>query len=262
MRKLLFYSFSLLFLWSFIACQKEVTQKLNQQQLKKTTSREGDSLYHTYYAYDDQNRLVSISSSNNQGQGEQHRIDFFYDAQGRMARAKQSHGDTYSFEYGFEYDNQNRIIQKLLITPSTAPFPGGSTYTYDIKGRLIADTLHSVWAKEIFEYTTYTYDQNDNITEVQVFRNNAGVFQVERTWHVHFDNKSNPYSSVGRLLYYLFSDGNGSEYLLSKNNHLKKTFPSGDIVSYDYVYEGDLPKSVATIDSSDPDWISNQEFYY
>ena len=67
MRELLCYSFTLSLLWTFTACQKETTQKTNQQRLKKTTVKEGDSLYNTYYNYDDHNRLVSISSSENRG---------------------------------------------------------------------------------------------------------------------------------------------------------------------------------------------------
>ena len=72
-----------------------------------------------------------------------------------MASATESYNGTDSFRY----DNQGRIIEKLHITPSPATYPGRSTYAYDTKGRLIADTMHSSWTKEIFEYTTYTYDE-------------------------------------------------------------------------------------------------------
>ena len=258
MRSLLFYSFTLSLLWMFSSCQKEATPGSTNQYLRKTTSRSGDSLNHTTYTYDNQNRLVSISSSFNQGQGEQYRIDITYDAQGRMASASQNRNGIDSFRY----DNQNRIVQKLHITPSSTTYTGRSTYSYDTKGRLLADTLHSYWTNEIFEYTIYTYDQNDNIIEVKVFRNNAGTFYVEKTMQLQFDNKTNPYYSLGPVQYFIFSDGNGLEYLLSRNNCIKKTFPNGDVISYNYVYAGDLPKSVVTTDSSDPGWTSSDEFYY
>ncbi|HEV7331504.1 MAG TPA: hypothetical protein VGN63_10740 [Flavisolibacter sp.] len=148
------------------------------------------------------------------------------------------------------------------MKPTPAPYPGRSTYAYDSEGRLIADTLHSVWTKEIFEYTTYTYDQNDNVAEVQVFRNNTGTYHVERTYQVQYDNKHNPYKPFGIVLYYLFSDANGKEHLLSKNNCLRKIFPNGDIVSFSYTYEGDLPKSVTIADSSDPGLTFYREFHY
>ena len=257
MRKLLFYLCILSLLWTFSSCQKEATPDSTNQYLRKTTSRSGDSLNHTTYTYDNQNRLVSISSSFNQGQGEQYRIDITYDAQGRMASARHTRNGTDSFRY----DNQNRIIQKLGTPSVSTPYLERSAYAYDIKGRLIADTLYSVWSNEIFEYTAYTYDQNDNVTEVQVFRNNAGVFRVEKTMQLQFDNKTNPYYSLGPVQYFIFSDGNGLEYLLSRNNCIKETFPNG-IVSYSYAYAGDLPKSVAITDSSDPGWIAGDEFYY
>lgn len=262
MPKLLSYSFTLFLLWTFSACQKEEDQNPVNRLLKSTSSKSGDSLSHTYYAYDDHNRLTSISapiaSPIDQVEEERYRLDFVYDAQGRMESATETYNGTYSFQY----DNQNRIIQKLRMKPTPAPYPGRSTYAYDSKGRLIADTLHSVWEKEIFEYTTYTYDHNDNVTEVKVFRNNAGTYHVERTYQVQYDNKQNPYKPFGNVLYYLYNDWNGREYLLSKNNRLRKTFPGGDIVSFSYAYEGDLPKSVTTTDSSDPGWTSYKEFKY
>jgi len=262
MHKLLSYSFTLFLLWTFSACQKEEDQDTGTRLLKRTSSKDADSLNSTYYAYDNQNRLTSISASISsaidQGSAERYRVDFVYDAQGRMASAT----ETYNGTYTFQYDNQNRIIQKLHVTPTPTPYPGRSTYAYDNRGRLIADTLHSVWEKEIFEYTTYTYDHNDNVTEVQVYRNNAGIYHVERTYQAQYDSKYNPYKPLGNVLYYLFSDPNGREHHLSKNNRLRKTFPNGDIVSYSYTYEGDLPKSVTTADSSDPGWSSYEEFHY
>jgi YD repeat-containing protein len=258
MRNLFYYSFSLSLLCAFSACQKEATLGSTNQYLRKTTSRDGDSLNHTTYTYDSQNRLVSISRSFNQGQGEQYRINITYDAQGRMVSSNQTGNGIDSFQY----DNQNRIVQKLHITPSSTTYPGRSTYSYDTKGRLIADTLHSYWANEIFEYTTYTYDQNDNVIEIQVFRNNAGVYYVERKVTLQFDTKTNPYYSLGSVLYFTSTDTNGIEYLLSKNNSIRKTFPNGDIISYNYIYTGALPVKATTTDSSDPGWISTDEFYY
>ena len=205
---------------------------------------------------------MTISASNNQGQGERHRIDLSYDASGRLSMATDTFMGGTKTVLAFQYDINDRIIDKQETTSLTTPYLKRNTYAYDTKGRLIADTTYSYWSNDIFEYITYTYDASDNITEEKTFRKSATGFQLEQFLHLQYDGHPNPFYSFRNQLYYLPGYVYGAEQCLSRNNAIKVSYSSGTIVTNTYHYSTNgFPQHYVSVANTDPLETSYGFFY-
>ena len=241
------------------ACQKEQPEILDQHFLKKTVSRWGDSTTVTQYFYDDQNRLSSISTSDRNGQEEMNRKELTYDQFGKLAKVTQTWYDGQSHTYQFKYDAHNRIMERLSEPIAATGAVMKNTYTYDTKGRLIADSVYSSSINGVAEFRIYAYDEKDNMIESQIFYNTSTGVQLESAATYEYDNNKNPYSSLGKYFYFVSMDYYRDDFL-SRNNIVKiKTRRT--VVTSNYTYEGFFPKIKAT--SSDDDGrVTTLEYFY
>ncbi len=255
MPKLLPYPCIAILLWMLASCQKETAPTVDNAILKKTTIKSGDSLFYEYFINDSQGNLVSILDSDNNGHSRTRQL--LYDQQGRLASVTDRFDLDPVFTYSFQYDNNNRIIKKLLSGTTLR-----HSYAYDALGRLIADTMMSYWSGDISRYTSYAYNQIDNIIEKMIFLNTGSVFQMEQDIHSQFDTKPNPCYHPGNLLYFAAGDEDGNDYILSRNNPVSRSFDDGTVVTFSYqYYSNGLPKSYAMTDNTDP-LIIYGDFYY
>lgn len=239
------------------SCQKEITftttdpEATPDAMITRSVIKEGDSLLFLTYVYDSQKRLVSVIDSNNNDH-QRSQLHFVYNAQGRFDSVAYI-GAPVPISYLFLYNSKGQIVQRREPYTSSNPNPIRNKYGYDAAGRLIADSIINYWSNEAFRVYSYSWDNNGNITESKTFDNNNGSFQLVQSRQFLYDNKPNPYYSIGKVLYFLGERMNGGEYLLTRNNLTKKTFANGEYLTYTYQYNSNgFPKSYTEIYSADP----------
>jgi len=261
MYKIQFAGFCLIILSTVLSCRKDDLPAANGSRLKMTVSKWYDSLSYAIYKYDNQNRLIGRVDSNNNGHKDSVTIE--YDGQSRAITATAA----YAFNgmsvgvpdqtYSLIYNNDGRIVRKVAKPPVAYVNLTRNSYAYDAKGKLIADTNYSYWANEIYGYTTYTYDGNDNVIERKTF-DKLGTLQTGETMQASYDSKTNPYKDFGVLLYIIYQD----DRYLSKNNRISETYQGGERVSFNYSYfNNGLPRMFSKKDNSDPS-ITYRDFFY
>ncbi len=93
---------------------------------------------------------------------------------------------------------------------------GGKCYEYDNRRKLITDTAYNYWSDEVFEYTTFAYDNNDNVIQSEVFNKNiSGEFKSDGKVSAVYDSKNNPYNNdIGLATYFIRNE----IFLISRHN--------------------------------------------
>ena len=229
--------------------------------LKMVISKWYDSINYTSFKYDSQHRLSAQVDSNNNGHKHIARIE--YNAQDRPIKITTAYTYNNTNFYPDQsdsliYDASGRIVKKVSLNALTNIDPTRNSYSYDAKGRLIADSIHSYWANEIFGYITYTYDDNDNIIQAMDYEKLSGPMQIQSIMQGSYDSKTNPYNRLAVLGYII----NQNDVYLSKNNRNSEKYQGGTIVTFDYNYYGNgLPKRLSVKDNSDPS-ITYLDFVY
>jgi len=207
---------------------------------------ERDSISYTIYQYDDQHHLTSIQDSNNNGH--KRRFDIFYDGQGKLLKVTQD-GNVFTFEF----DDKGRINKKIGSHASGSGSSIQNTYKYDVAGRVLADSMYSYWAQT----NSYSYDQNNNVTEAKFTKNSFGATLGQL--HSTYDNHLNPLSETGSVLYIVSV---GYELPIGKNYLVKAANDDGTIVNFIFeYYSNGLPKK-STEHISNDDLITYTEYYY
>jgi YD repeat-containing protein len=234
---------------TFFSCQKEPSNSEGDR-LKMIRIKEKDSLFFRSFQYDDQNKLISILDSNNNG----HKRNFIikYDAQGKLSQVTEG-GSIYTFTL----DDKGRIIKKSLQLSGQQITNVENTYNYDVNGRVIADSLYSYWTKDVYSIVFYSYDQSSNVIEIKTVDKNSGAILGRA--QCTYDNRPNPLDGKNVMTYLLSS---GYEIPAGNNNLLKEIGDDGTIVNYSYeYYSNGLPKKCSFQDNSDP-LITYIDFYY
>ncbi len=180
-----------------------------------SSSGGGDSVRFSTYITDSAGRLTRIIDSNNR-KPHLYFTDLYYDTSGRVYKyVLSSNTGLWGEEFSFEYDQSGRIIRQYHKKPSGMQL--WNAYTYDAKGRLISDSRYQ-----------FTYDQNDNVTEV----NHIGYGKTTMS----YSTVINPFTSFQKIQYYLARQNPqlyAHDYLfLTKHQPTTMVFSSGNLVSY------------------------------
>jgi len=239
-----------LIILAFSSCKKEGSSNSTGTVLKMIKRTERDSIFYRIFQYDNQQRLTSILDSNNNGN--KRRFDIFYDSQGKLFKVTED-GNLFTFEF----DDKGRIIKKIGLYSGQAQSSIQNTYKYDINGRVIADSMYSYWTQTVYSTISYSYDQNNNVTEAKFTKNSFGATLGQL--HSTYDNHLNPLSETGSILYIL---SGGYELPTGKNNLVKAANDDGTIVNFIFeYYSNGLPKK-STEHISNDDLITYTEYYY
>jgi YD repeat-containing protein len=181
----------------------------------------------TFYQYDSQNRLVSVTQapiSNGTSF-----FSFTYDPAGNLSGYTESSYATGNImSYAFQYDNNGRIV-KSIGTPLMANLEVPDyVYTWDGQGRLIADT--QLVQKTVAFYSTFTYDAHNNMMETSQFEMTAGSVQKIATNTNTYNNSANPYFAIGIPLFMIYNEGS---LLCASNADVRQyTFENNPAGSY------------------------------
>ena len=251
-----------------IACEKEKSfstngsTAVNSSRLTKAISRWQDSATYSFYYYDDQNRLKNIVDSENTNFSKAF-TSFVYDAAGRLLKKIYTSG--HNSDAGvdsFWYDGNDNIAGKIYSNQYATAIGvrRKNTYTYDARGRMIADTTYSYRSEDIIEYVTYTYDNNDNIVSWQEFHDEGGIMKTDGIISASYTNLVNPYFDLRSSLYTIWY-GN---WILSKHLSARVIYDGGTIENYTYEFYpgGSVKKLIATEDSGGYSDITTLEFFY
>ena len=231
------------------SCQKEDQPDAPGNRLKMISTKDGDSISWRSFQYDDQNRLIAIHDSNNNGY--QWRRVISYDWRGKLETVTEE-GTIYTFDF----DDQGRIIRKWGTYSGQQSAIVRHTYAYDIDGRVISDSSYSYFTPTVSSIVSYVYDQNNNVIESKAVETSVGVILTDLQFV--YDSHPNPLSSQSVITYLLSS---GYEIPEGKNNLLKIKNRYGDEVGFNYeYYSNGLPKSCFLLDNTDPQ-ISYTEYY-
>jgi YD repeat-containing protein len=210
--------------------------------------QEGDSISYRFFQYDQEDRIISITDSNNNGNRRQ--LVMSYDAQGKLSQVTE--GATI---YKFEYDNKGRIAKKLHSYSGQQTSLVSNNYIYDLNGRVIADS--SSWSTG-FIVVTYSYDAAGNVTASKSAEMLSGISWVYEQ-QCSYDDHPNPLAGNG-IMIYLFDSQEGLP--AGNNNLLKETFDNGTVVNYKYDYhDNGLPKKSSFYDNTDP-LVTYVDYYY
>jgi len=126
----------------------------------KVTTLGKKKTYTQAYEYDDQNRLISKSSET-----------YYFDEYGNFSKMELITHYTYS------YDENGRLVEETSKRPSSQ-YPVKTTYCYNDAGKVTEKTIWSVSSNNLIWHssdyknvvynasrtTTYTYDENGNLT--------------------------------------------------------------------------------------------------
>ena len=152
----------LLLCLGLLSCKKDDNTPSKKALLSKVIN-DGEA---TVYYYDVLNRLIKIERPD----ASIWLIDtIMYDAQGRLHKSN-SIDVTVSLVYPYTYlrNDKGQVIRKVG-TPIDGRFtPNDHSYTYDHKGRVIADTTYLRQSTSIVSYWNFSYDANNNINELEI----------------------------------------------------------------------------------------------
>jgi hypothetical protein len=251
----------------FSACKKDNFPETSDKLLQSVITNNGDSALYTSLFYDGKNRLVGISDSNSQGHVWKTFIE--YDTKDNPIKFKtlynrESNGEsTDSLIY-----EDDKVIKKLHTTPYyNTLYAVTNTYTYDSRGRLIADSSsHTFGDSEVYGYNDFIYDDDDNAIQIQEFNKLLGAMNRVQNITASYNSDKNPYLGLGLTLYFLTN----SYLMLSMHNQTKiiyeQTNYGGPITgNYIYEYSDGLPKQMVVkydLGGQPFGGITTTNFYY
>ena len=255
------YSIILAGCFIFYSCTKQGTENVSLPRLQKIITNGVDSLgndcntclYYQFFKYDTNGRLIKITDSSAAWyhfyNGPQPYFFSYSIYTGHL-----TYGINYSFyvslEYNsagnfikagrdsFIYNSNNQVAQRFSrVQCDTCRSYLVNKYTYDAKGRLIADSSFTgqtflVPTVVLHEYTVFAYDANDNVIQSTVINMLPGTYPP-RINMAQYDNHPNPYKNLGVPAYLVYEN----PFVLSSNNVL----PTGYTGEY---YSNGLPQKI------------------
>ena len=260
-----------IFLFVLNACKKnETTSNENPQLLQRIIYSEGDSIFYTFLTYDENKRLISIADSDRNGHTANTSIE--YNLHNQIVKMKKLYRDDpggiiKETTYSLIYNTNNQVIKKLWLSDPNIPNKTVNTYSYDSKGRLIADTVYNHLSEDVYSYTALTYDGDDNNIQWQSFTNSPSGFQSPGVITASYNTNLVPYHNLGLPTYFIRGNNfyfNSGENFLSRNNYIQVKYYDGTKIDYSYqYYSNGLPQKVVLIDSrGGPFSTDTIEFFY
>jgi len=256
---------ALIILLIFYACKKQDAASANGARLKGIIHKQGDSIAYSFFSYDAQGRLTTIIDSNNNGHRWKTRIS--YNEQGKLTK------DTIQYYAcascspmqiidSFLYDNNGHIIKKFVRSGSGPSFTTIRNYSYDAQGRLSADSMYDMRTNEVYFYSQFSYDGNDNVVQWESFDKSSGI--MSSSWRVtaKYNNIKNPYNTFGLVNYIILREWD--ILLLSKHNPTQLYYLDGTTTdyTYEYYYNGLLKKAVEKDSRGGQFSVTTREFFY
>ena len=162
-----------------------------------------DSFYQTYenFFYDGNRRLRDRTVGTNSSFTH---TTYTRDAQGRLVKWKYRTSKPDSVEIGVVYESSSSTRAKYLSDSSVV-------FTYNASGQIIrTDTYQPVAAPgsgyKLVVYHLYSYDANNNLTKREEFTDpdKDGIFTLNITYFMEYDNKPNPRYPVDDAMIELF----------------------------------------------------------
>ncbi len=223
--------------FEFISCTKEKLPEAGGTNLSKLIIRNKnrDIIFTSDYIYNFNDQLSEIFSNQIQGL-ESEKQKFDYDPLGNYISYRKTNelfGDIYLIE--FQYGNNGKII-RANSTPFLANLASNDyVFTYDVKGRIIADSILNRGTNLVTFYHTYLYDDRDNVTDYQLFRRFGNDFQLFEKIIFTYDDNQNPHYQNGLKI---FVSGDLSVLYLSRSNiiHSVKNGVAIQAGYYEYTY--------------------------
>ena len=251
-------------LFILYSCNKEpISAGGENRMLLEVVSTDGDSVFYTFFHYDVLEHLTSLKDSNNNGHSWETSIE--YNLQGNPIKFMTIHqapdGSTSGVDDSLVYSN-NKVIKKLFKPSYASVYFTKDAYSYDIEGRLTCDSIYQYSTNEIYGYSNFIYDGNDDVVQVQQFNNYSGSMVNRVEIVASHDSYLNPYRKLGSILYFI-RDVN---LLLSKHNRTKVLYDNHSVIvteNYTYQYENGLPKKTMLTSSNGGSFHQNTiDFYY
>jgi hypothetical protein len=251
----------------FFSCHKtDGTTEAPGTRLKQVITNQAvrDSNVFTFFLYNDNAQLIRVSDSFHVLTNNLHYLDtvssypFLYNPQGNLQKIDYREGSVYGALYDVRiYNGQNRLLENTRIDQYNND-TAVTGYRYDGSNRLIGDSTMSTGHPGRIEWSTYVYDDNDNIVKWQRILDSAGTILKLDSSEITYDANPNPYHSFGMSLYSL----KNIEQVLSKNNIVQQRFSNGSVFNYQYAYFSNrYPKDVFVTVTS-PNAIPNREFHF
>jgi hypothetical protein len=248
-------------LLQILACSKDKLPDAGGTKLSKVIIRNKDRniIFSSDYIYNFNSQLSQILSKQNQGV-ESEKQEFSFDPLGNYIAYKSTNelfGDIFFYE--FQYGSNGKIT-RANSTPFLANLATDDyIFTYDSKGRVIADSIVNRGTNFVTFYHTYLYDNMDNVVDYQLFRRFGNDFQLFDKVTYTYDDKQNPYYINGLQL---FVGGNLSVLYLSRNNIISSVSNGVSSIPgfYEYTYY-----SNGFVRTSHAGYINNGqtiEYYY
>lgn len=216
-----------------VSCHKDRFQPNPSKQLKRIEIHQGDSIYYSSFQYDADQRIVAQSDSDKNGNAS--KSFFVYNAFGNLVKIDRHNNNHYLRQMGwtgsdsFRYES-NRVTARYYKY-QTFPYVLGDKYTYDLQGRMIADSSFSL--DGLRGYSKLTYDNEDNVVEWQWFEVQPNTYITTGKFTAVYDNSINNSPFKGYLTNWW------NQYFNSKHNPKKVFSPNGAVSDYSYEFDGD-----------------------
>ncbi len=248
----------------FNSCKKDDFPELGDKLLKRVVAKSGDSILYSTFQYNTENRLVAITDSTNNRHVWKTSIQ--YDTEGNPVKfwmLWSYGGNSISSEQTDTLVYKNgKLTEKLSKLPYSNSFTGvRHIYTYDDKGRLIVDSIgYTNAAKEVYAYTSFTYDDSDNVVKIEEFNKWPGTMASISKITATYNSDKNFYSNIGSTLYFI----RGSYLMLGRHNKTQVVYEQNNITeNYTYQYDkGLLKRMILSQSTGGPFGITTFDFYY
>ena len=239
------------------ACTKDNLVSPGGSRLTMTIWRWHDSAGYAYFYYDPQNRLASIVDSENTNHSKRF-ASFVYDATGKLVKSIYTNDvNSIVAQDSFWYDNDHIVRKTYLDSWNNT---GNIRFSYDGQGRLTGDTSYANITGNIYGFTDYTYDQDDNMVSWQEHHDELGVMKSWGITSATYNSSINPYYDLGLPLFVITRDNS----ILSKHLRKQVTDYNGTIQNFTYeYYPGGNVKRLTSISSQSGHTDSTTlEFFY
>lgn len=242
----------------FSSCEKTNFPSAQGTKLVKVIATEDDSVGVSVFKYDENERLVTISQTTNNIPSYHTTLE--YDTSGKLVQSEELYKPANSFwRASYTYSN-DRIIRRVNSDAFGDTIK--NIYTYNSQGKLIADTLYKS-GDQNYSYTTFKYNSNENIEELEYFYNYLGTWQKVGTVQGKYNNELNPYNSIG-LMYYITKGYTENNYSAMSKNLVTQLITGFGPVDYNYEYylNGFPKKVLITSHYAIRTKLSIMEFFY